>query len=88
MCKNHIKCSNSGVYCICKLVNFINNVSEVIKVADIKVSILTNFLEVFELCDKIEEVILFGSVLETRCRESSDIDMAIIVSECKSRLWK
>ena len=38
-------------------------------------------------CSKIEEVILFGSSLEERCNEQSDIDIAVISNVTRAKLF-
>ena len=39
---------------------------------------IENIIKSAEKCNKIEAIVLFGSSLEDRCREESDIDIAII----------
>ena len=46
-------------------------------VADIKKSYILNIAEQAKRCDNISRVVLFGSALDTRCTEQSDIDIAV-----------
>lgn len=48
-----------------------------IRVADIKQKYIANIIDAASKCDYIDRVILFGSSLDDRCREDSDIDLAI-----------
>lgn len=63
---------------MCKLVGITSNLGEMIKVADIKKKYIQNIIESASKCKSIEAVILFGSALEERCTDNSDIDIAII----------
>ena len=47
------------------------------KVADIKKEYVRNVIDAASKCDLIDRIILFGSSLETRCTQDSDIDRAI-----------
>ena len=69
---------------MCKLVTMDVN-GKKIKVADIKKEYIQNIINCIPLCNKIEKVVLFGSALETRCNESSDIDIAVFgkLPKCK-----
>ena len=46
-------------------------------VADIKKKYIDNIAQQAENCHNISRIVLFGSALETRCRERSDIDIAV-----------
>ncbi len=48
-----------------------------IHVADIKQKYIENIINAASECDYIDRVILFGSALESRCKEESDIDLAV-----------
>ena len=48
-----------------------------IHMADIKQKYVANIIDAARKCDYIDKIILFGSALEERCQESSDIDLAI-----------
>ena len=53
-------------------------------VADIKVNKLKKYLDVFPHMRSIDRVYLFGSTLEERCREDSDIDFMLFYNERKA----
>jgi predicted nucleotidyltransferase len=59
-----------------------------IKVADIKKRYIENIIESAPLCGSISEIVLFGSALEERCKEQSDIDIAVISKYTVNRLCK
>lgn len=48
-----------------------------IHMADIKQKYVANIIDAASKCDYIDKIILFGSALEERCRENSDIDLAV-----------
>ena len=73
---------------MCKLVSLKTNYGAKINVADIKKDCISNIVNQAEQCNKIECIILFGSSLEERCKDYSDIDIAIISSLTKSRLFR
>lgn len=70
-----------------KLVDF-QLEDRVIKVSELKVKFIQNIIDAAKLCNSIEKVILFGSVLEERCKPESDIDLAIFGSIAKSKMFK
>jgi predicted nucleotidyltransferase len=45
--------------------------------ADIKQRYIPNIIEAARKCEYIDKVVLFGSSLEDRCKEQSDIDLAV-----------
>ena len=49
-----------------------------IRVADIKQKYIENIASAARECSYIDRVVLFGSSLENRCREESDIDLAVL----------
>ena len=55
------------------------------KVADIKRKYIENIIDAASKCDIIDRVVLFGSSIEERCKESSDIDIAVFGSQVPSR---
>lgn len=63
---------------MCRLVDLKTNMGTTVKVADIKLPCIDNMVKQARHCGCISEIILFGSALEKRCREDSDIDIAII----------
>ena len=54
-------------------------------VADVKQKYIENIIDAAMKCDIIDRVVLFGSSLEERCKESSDIDIAVFGSQFPSR---
>lgn len=63
---------------MCKLVELKTNYGSSVHVADIKCTCIKNIIDTAPQCSQISEIILFGSSLEERCAEQSDIDIAII----------
>ena len=59
--------------------------SRQIRVADIKQKYIQNIIDAASQCDLIERVVLFGSSLQERCRDSSDIDIAVFGNQPRSR---
>ena len=54
-------------------------------VADIKLPYIQNIIEQAKKCPNISRIMLFGSALETRCREDSDIDIAVFGEKTQAR---
>lgn len=63
---------------MCRMVNILSNDGSEIRVAEIKKAYIENIITSASKCRQIDAVILFGSALEERCTENSDIDFAII----------
>ena len=55
------------------------------RVADIKQKYMHNIVDVADKCDIIQRVVLFGSNIEERCKETSDIDLAVFGTQVPSR---
>lgn len=72
---------------MCKLVSIQANTGVKIKVADIKAKTLEQIIILASLCDKIEYIFLFGSAIEERCTNKSDIDIAIVSNVTRSKLF-
>lgn len=72
---------------MCRLVEIENNIGEKITVADIKVNTIKQIMEIAKICDKIDYIYIFGSSVEERCTEKSDIDLAIVSSVTASKLF-
>ena len=72
---------------MCRMVNFQTNFGSTVCVADIKKDSIANIVEAAQKCSAINEIILFGSSLKERCKESSDIDIAVISNISRSRLF-
>lgn len=73
---------------MCQLVNVSTNFDTKIEVADVKKIFIENILEAAATCSRICQIILFGSAIESRCTETSDIDMLIISDTARSKLYK
>ena len=63
---------------MCRLVSIMSNDGQCIEVADIKKNYIEKIISSASKCKHIDAIILFGSALEERCTEKSDIDIAII----------
>lgn len=72
---------------MCKLVSIRTNNGEEIKVADVKADIIKYISEIAHICPKIEYIYIFGSSVEERCTKESDIDIAIVSTVTRSRLF-
>lgn len=59
-----------------------------IQVADIKKPIIENIVMIANICKEIDYIILFGSSLEDKCTEQSDIDLAIISNVTRAKLLR
>ena len=59
--------------------------SRQIRVAEIKQKYIRNIIDAAKECDLIDRVVLFGSSLQERCRENSDIDIAVFGNQPRSR---
>ena len=55
----------------------------VIHMADIKQKYVSNIIDAAKKCDYIDRIILFGSALEERCRDESDLDLAVFGNQTK-----
>lgn len=61
-----------------KLIPLKTNLGDSLFAAEGKAAHIENIIEAAPLCSSIMEIILFGSSLEERCTNVSDIDLAII----------
>ena len=59
--------------------------SRQIRVAEIKQKYIRNIIDAARECDLIDRVVLFGSSLQERCCENSDIDIAVFGNQPRSR---
>lgn len=66
---------------MCKLIEYDNGSF----VADIKHKYIVNIANQAKKCSNISRVVLFGSALETRCTEKSDIDIAVFGEESEAK---
>lgn len=73
---------------MCRVVTAKNNIGQNFKVADIKLDYVMNIINQASNCDAIDKIYLFGSSKETRCREDSDVDIAVFGNITKSQMYK
>lgn len=73
---------------MCKMVPVKTNFNTEIQVADIKKDVIENIIEAAKVCTRICQIILFGSALESRCVENSDIDMLVVSDTTRSKLYR
>lgn len=59
-----------------------------IYVSSNKVNYIKNIVDCASLCNKIDAIILFGSALEERCTDDSDIDIVIVSKYTVTQLEK
>ena len=71
---------------MCQLVS-LNVNGKTISVASIKIEYIKTIIDNISRCDLIDKVVLFGSSLEERCTENSDIDIAIFGTKTKSKMF-
>ncbi len=72
---------------MCKLISIQANNGTTVQVADIKAEIIKQIINIASLCKKIESIYVFGSSVEERCTNSSDIDIAIVSNVTRSKLF-
>ena len=70
-----------------KLINLATP-NENIYVSDIKKDYIENIIASAKQCKFISKIILFGSSLEERCTEYSDIDIAVFGDKTKSQIFR
>ena len=73
---------------MCRMVNIKTNFDTEIEVADIKKDVVENIIKAADACIPICQIILFGSVLDSRCREDSDVDLLIVSDTVRSKLYR
>ena len=64
----------------------LDKLNQDILVSSIKEEYVKNIINCASLCNKIDAIILFGSVLEERCTEKSDIDFVVVSKYTVSQL--
>ncbi len=69
---------------MCKLVPYKNGQS----IADIKYGHVMNIAEKAASCKHINRIMLFGSAIEDRCAEHSDIDIAVFGTQPKATYYR
>lgn len=72
---------------MCKLITIKSNNGKNIKVADIKADIIKQIILLAHGCSQIEYIYLFGSSIEERCTDASDIDIAIVSNISRAKLF-
>ena len=72
--------------CNMTTINTYNN--NQIKVADIKKAYILNIIDACKHCSSIKKVVLFGSSLEERCNQISDIDIAVFGDRSKAKMFR
>lgn len=73
---------------MCQLVNVKTNFDTEIEVADVKQEVIQNIVEAAKTCSNILQIILFGSAIESRCTEESDVDLVVVSDVTRSRLYR
>ena len=73
---------------MCRLTPVKTNFGTEVDVADIKRAYVENIIRYASGCSKIDAIYLFGSSIEERCNEQSDIDIAIVSNVPRSRLFR
>jgi len=68
---------------MCRLVKF----GQDYQIADIKLPYIENIIRRANSSPHIEKIILFGSALEERCTENSDIDIAVFGDLSKGKYY-
>lgn len=69
---------------MCKVVTMDLNGRKV-KVADIKQNCVRNIADAAKKCRYIDRIVLFGSALEDRCTDQSDVDIAVFGNVTKKK---
>lgn len=72
---------------MCKLVEMKVN-GRNIRIADIKKTYVENIISNISKCGAIDKVVLFGSALEERCSDTSDVDIAVFGKYTKGEMFK
>lgn len=64
------------------------NYGEKVAVSSLKAGHIENIISKASMCKHIKAIILFGSSLESRCTEKSDIDFAVVSDKTVTALSK
>ena len=67
---------------MCKVTEMVLD-NRIVNVADIKQKYINNIVDSAKKCSFIDKIILFGSSIDERCTEDSDIDLAIFGNQTK-----
>lgn len=86
-CVRILRTRDSRINRMCKVIETTVD-NRKIRVAEIKEKYMQNIADAAKECDYIDKVVLFGSSLESRCKEDSDIDLAVFGNVCTSRCFK
>ena len=73
---------------MCKMVRLKTNQNKYIMIAEHKKDCIANIIDAAEQCNHIFQIYLFGSALEERCNDDSDIDIAVVSDIPKSKLYQ
>lgn len=73
---------------MCKLIALKTDVDTQIQVADMKKPTIEKIILLANGCKEIDYIILFGSSLEDKCTEQSDIDLAIISNTTRAKFLR
>lgn len=73
---------------MCRMVPVRTNFNTEVQVADIKKDVIENIIEAASVCERICRIILFGSAIESRCQENSDVDMLVVSDINRSKLYR
>lgn len=73
---------------MCKLIDVKTNFNTEVRVADNKKEFVENIIDIARYCENILQIILFGSVLEERCTDDSDIDLMVVCNIQRSKLYR
>ncbi len=73
---------------MCRLLTVNTNFNTEVKIAEIKKKYIESIIRNAQNCPSILEILLFGSALESKCTEDSDIDLAIVSEKQKSKLFR
>ena len=69
---------------MCKVIEMNVN-GRVFHAADIKEKCIRNIIEAAGTCDYIDKIVLFGSSITNKCRDSSDVDIAVFGNQSKAK---
>ncbi len=73
---------------MCKLKPFILENGDIIQVSEYKIGRLQKYIKIFSELNGIDRVILFGSTLEERCREDSDMDFCLLYTGDRRMIYR
>ena len=70
-----------------KMISLSTN-GKTVRVAEIKKEYIKNIIKCAEQCREISRIMLFGSSIENRCKENSDVDIAVFGDIPKGAMYK